>query len=92
MIFNTEGGTIRQFFKYPDIIQNAISDSDHGVPIIWNLIIYLLLWYFFFVTSYGIWVPAGVFVPGMLIGCTVGCLYLEMMISGFGMNLLRVGG
>lgn len=59
---------------------------------IWNLVIYFILWYFFFVTSYGIWVPAGVFVPGMLIGCTLGCLYLELLIQGFGMSLLRVGG
>ena len=92
LIFNTEGGTIRQFFKNPQLIQDSIDDVDSGVPIIWNLIIYFVLWYSFFVFTYGIWVPAGVFVPGMLIGCTVGCLYLELLIQGFGMNLLRVGG
>lgn len=58
----------------------------------WNLTIYLSLWYFFFVASYGLWVPAGVFVPGMIIGCAVGLLYLEVMIQGIGMNILRVGG
>lgn len=43
----------------------------------WSLIIYLFLWYFWTVTTYGIWVPAGIFVPGMLMGCTLGLLYLE---------------
>lgn len=92
LIFNTEGGTIRQFFKYPEIISNSLVEQDGGAAIIWNLLIYLSLWYFFFVVTYGIWVPAGVFVPGMIIGCTVGLLYLELMILGFNFNVLRLGG
>jgi H+/Cl- antiporter ClcA len=92
LIFNTEGGTIRQFFKYPEIISNSLVEQDGGIAIIWNLLIYLSLWYFFFVVTYGIWVPAGVFVPGMIIGCTVGLLYLELMILGFNFNVLRLGG
>jgi H+/Cl- antiporter ClcA len=50
------------------------------------------MWYFFMITTFGIWVPAGVFVPGMLIGCSLGVLYLELLLYGFNMNLLRVGG
>lgn len=38
------------------------------------------------VTTFGIWVPAGIFVPGMIIGCTVGLLYLEILIKGLGMS------
>ncbi len=43
-------------------------------------------------TTYGIWVPAGIFVPGMLMGCTIGLLYLEFELEGLGLNILRVGG
>jgi hypothetical protein len=62
------------------------------MTIVYNLMLYLALWYFFFVTTYGIWVPAGVFVPGMLIGCTLGLLYLQLLILGFDMSLYRLGG
>ena len=50
------------------------------------------MWYFWTVTTYGIWVPAGIFVPGMLMGCTIGLLYLEFELEGLGMNIYRVGG
>lgn len=54
--------------------------------------LYLILWYFFFTVTYGIWVPAGVFIPGMIIGCTLGLLYLELMLQGFNAPLLKLGG
>lgn len=57
-----------------------------------NLTIYLFLWYFFFVITYGVWVPAGVFIPGMIIGCSLGLLYMELMVYGFDVQLLRLGG
>jgi H+/Cl- antiporter ClcA len=60
--------------------------------IVWNLVIYLCLWYFFTVVSFGLQVPGGIFVPGMIIGCTLGLLYLELLLFGFNMNLLRLGG
>lgn len=44
------------------------------------------------VTTYGVWVPAGIFVPGMLCGCALGLLYLEFMLQGLGMSLARSGG
>lgn len=54
--------------------------------------IYFCLWYFFTVTTFGVWVPAGIFVPGILMGCSLGMLYLDVLLSGFNMSLLRVGG
>jgi len=62
------------------------------MQVVYTLFIYLALWYVFFVITYGIWVPAGVFIPGMIIGCTIGLLYLEMMIQGFGYDMLNIGG
>lgn len=53
---------------------------------------YFCLWYFFTVTTFGIWVPAGIFVPGMLMGCALGILYLDLMVYGFGFPILRIGG
>lgn len=92
LIFNTEGGTIRQFFRYPEIIANAAEDFETGIQTVINLSIYLVLWYVFFVITYGVWVPAGVFIPGMIIGCTLGLLYLEMMMNGFNVELINLGG
>lgn len=54
--------------------------------------IYFVLWYFFTIATFGIWVPAGVFVPGMLMGCSLGMVYLDFMLEGFNMSLIRAGG
>ena len=81
LIFNTEGGTIRQFFRYPSIIVDAADDFSASIEIVWNLLIYLGLWYVFFVVTFGVWTPAGVFIPGMIIGCTIGLLDLVAMLS-----------
>jgi len=32
-------------------------------------------WYFFTITTYGTNVPAGLFLPGMIIGCSLGEIY-----------------
>jgi len=57
-----------------------------------DFLIYFALWYFGTANTFGIWIPAGIFVPGMLMGCSLGLLYLDMMIDGLKMNLFRVGG
>ena len=92
LVFNTEGGTLRQFFRYPELITNANEGYTNTQHIFSSLLIYLALWYFFTITTYNIWVPAGIFVPGMIMGCCLGLLYLQMMIFGFNLNLLRIGG
>ena len=52
---------------------------------------YFFLWYTFTITTYGIWVPAGIFVPGIIMGCCLGLLYLELLVSGLGASTNRVG-
>lgn len=42
--------------------------------------------------TFGIWVPAGIFVPGMLMGCALGLMYLDLLLDGFHLSLLRAGG
>ena len=39
---------------------------------------YLACWYIFTITTYGVWVPAGLFLPGIIIGCAIGAIYEEI--------------
>ena len=39
------------------------------------MIVFGVVWYFWFSTTYGIFVPSGLFLPGMIIGCAIGDLY-----------------
>jgi hypothetical protein len=47
------------------------------------MFIYLACWYFFTIVTYGVWVPAGLFLPGMIIGCALGSLYETILESIF---------
>ena len=40
-----------------------------------QMFIYLSIWYLWTIVTYGVWVPAGLFLPGMIIGCAVGSFY-----------------
>jgi chloride channel 7 len=91
LIFNTEGGTIRQFFRYPELI-GGLDDKTTSNTVVWTVIIYMLLWYFFMITTYGVAVPAGIFLPGMLVGCSLGLLYLEFLLNGLNVSIIRAGG
>ena len=42
--------------------------------------------------TYGVWVPAGLFLPGILIGSAVGLLYMQLMLEAFNLNIDRIGG
>ena len=42
------------------------------------MVTYLLVWYLFTITTYGVWVPAGLFLPGIIVGCAVGAIYEEI--------------
>ena len=57
-----------------------------------NVVIYFGLWYLFTITTYGVWVPAGLFLPGILIGCSVGLIYMEVLTDWFGLEIQRIGG
>ena len=43
-----------------------------------QMLMYLSVWYFFTITTYGVWVPAGLFLPGIIIGCAAGAIYEEL--------------
>jgi len=71
MFFNTEG----------DAIRSLISgfESNYGINATgWHLVLFLIIWFIFTIITYGVWVPAGLFLPGIIIGCSVGGLYSEI--------------
>ena len=41
------------------------------------MISFISVWYLFTITTYGTNVPAGLFLPGMIIGCCMGDLYFR---------------
>lgn len=60
-----------------DIIKNIM---DKNVVIkFWNMFVFLLVWYLFTITTYGTMVPAGLFLPGMIIGCALGQVLFQAM-------------
>lgn len=46
-----------------------------------QMFVFGAVWYFFTITTYGTNVPAGLFLPGMIIGCTVGELYSHICLD-----------
>jgi H+/Cl- antiporter ClcA len=65
LFFNTEGGTIRNLFK-----KSKYFDIDAL-----NLVLFGLVWYFFTITTYGVKIPAGLFLPGIIMGGAMGRLW-----------------
>lgn len=49
--------------------------SDSINPSYGSMIVFFAVWYFFTILTYGTNVPAGLFLPGMIIGCAIGDLY-----------------
>lgn len=65
-------GVVFDLFLNPDI--------DFGV---WSLVIYFAIWYPMTILTYGTNVPAGLFVSGILIGCSYGRLTGRFMKESF---------
>lgn len=66
LFFNTEAGVIRLLFHHsPDYF--AIDPS--------HLFLFGLTWYFWTITTYGVVIPAGLFLPGIIMGGALGRLY-----------------
>ena len=68
MFMNTEGDAIRSIISGFEEVGGVHSYS-------WNLCYFAFAWYFWTVVTYGVWVPAGLFLPGIIIGCAVGGVY-----------------
>ena len=57
-----------------------------------DITIYLAVWYSLTIITYGVWVPAGLFLPGILIGCAVGIIYMDVLVYGFNAEIQEIGG
>lgn len=60
LLLNSEGKTIKAF-----LTKEAMFDYN-------PLLIHFLIWFLMTILTYGTWVPAGLFLPGILIGCSLG--------------------
>jgi H+/Cl- antiporter ClcA len=67
LFWATEGGVIK------NLMSNEIKVSLE------QMVAFFSVWYFFTITTYGTNVPAGLFLPGMIIGCTLGDMYAAIM-------------
>lgn len=70
LFFNTEGGTIKSLFSYQyyEVYERY-------------LLIFGCSWYFFTITTYGVFIPAGLFLPGIIMGGAMGRLYTETLVN-----------
>ena len=92
LVFNNEGGIIWSLLRVPVTIQNdSASTSKVDAINIPSVLIFLGLWTFFTFTTYGVWVPAGLFLPGIIIGSCIGLLYMQFMLW-CGMEIWQIGG
>ena len=80
MFFNTEGDAIRTIISR--------FEGPGGILVNWDhMLIYFCCWYFFTITTYGAWIPAGLFLPGIIIGCAVGSIYQQIVFAIFDIDL-----
>ena len=80
LVFNTEGGIIRSLLRVPIVILQDSTGAGSDAINIPSVLIFLFLWIFFTFTTYGVWVPAGLFLPGIIIGSCIGLLYMQFML------------
>ena len=85
MFMNTEGDAIRS-------IISGFESTDGVNSRGWHLFIFAATWYFWTIVTYGVWVPAGLFLPGIIIGCAVGGCYAELQATIFNTNVKEVLG
>jgi H+/Cl- antiporter ClcA len=46
-----------------------------------EIIAFLAIWYLLTIITYGTNVPAGLFLPGMIIGCAIGQIYTMILLE-----------
>ena len=71
LFFNTEGGTIRS------LLSKAVTLN------VYETTAFMLSWAGLFFTTYGVQVPSGVFLPGIIIGLAAGQLYGNIWVMVF---------
>ena len=77
LIFSSQGDIIRAIIisYYPTDENEVTLSLTTG-----NLLVFFGLWYTFTLFTPGVWIPSGVLLPGMTVGCIVGALYNNLNI------------
>lgn len=70
LLFNPEGAVIKNFLSKKAVFSYEV------------LLLFFILWYVFTNLTYGTFIPAGLFLPGILIGCALGRV-LGLFIENF---------
>lgn len=65
LFLNTEATTIKSLFHFSS---SYVIEQHH-------LLLFGLTWYLFTITTYGVWCPSGLFLPGIIMGGSMGRLY-----------------
>jgi H+/Cl- antiporter ClcA len=69
IFWQTEGGVIR------DILSEGVMCS------LSQMVVFVIVWYFWTIVTYGTNVPSGLFLPGMIIGCALGEIYSHLCLA-----------
>ena len=72
---NTEGDAIRTIIGAFEYAPPGVDDWERPD---WHLVVFTVVWFFWTIVTYGVWVPAGLFLPGIIIGCAIGGCYTEL--------------
>ena len=67
LFFNSEGDALKSILSSFEGPGGINADLKH-------MLIFLVVWYILPIITYGVWVPAGLFVPGIVIGVSVGAV------------------
>jgi len=70
LFFNTERGMIKALFK-------ADENSTNFETL--NIFAFGAIWFVLTITTYGVWIPAGLFLPGIIMGGALGRLYTNIV-------------
>ena len=69
LLFSTEGSVISN-------IISGFEDPTGGIVVpTLQMFIFFCVWYFWTITTYGVFIPAGLFLPGIIIGCALGSMF-----------------
>lgn len=84
LMFNSQGGQIRV------LLSNAVQLN------LAETLSFMAVWFIFTITSYGLSVPAGLFLPAIILGCALGQFYQDLTLWMFpqfliGDNFMIVG-
>lgn len=71
LFFNTEKGMIHSLFSASD------NEEDNFKTL--NILIFGGVWFLMTITTYGVWIPAGLFLPGIIMGGALGRLYTNVV-------------